>query len=46
VCNCGGSSNVYKPADQTRAAQTATATPRSGLPAVWNGPRPRATAKP
>jgi len=41
MCNCGGSSNVYKPATTTANTQTTKTAPAVGLPKVYNGPRAR-----
>lgn len=43
ACGCGGSSKVYKP--PTRETASVDKPVRaSGLPAVWNGPKPKTSA--
>lgn len=40
-CGCGGSTNKYKPRDAKAKADTNVVAPRkTGLPGVWNGPKP------
>lgn len=42
ACGCGGSSKVYKPHEPKKAAEPNTAR-NTGLPVVWNGPKPKTT---
>ena len=47
-CGCGGASNVYKaPAEPGKRAAKQAAQPEthSAFPAVWNGPKTKATPK-
>lgn len=40
-CGCGGSTNRYKKPDAKAKADAAVVAPRkTGLPGVWNGPKP------
>ena len=42
ACGCGGSSKVYKPHEPKAVAQPRSeAVAAQGLPAVWNGPKPK-----
>lgn len=44
-CGCGGASNVYKQPAGGAKAKEAPAAAASGFPAVWNGPKPKTSAK-
>lgn len=44
-CGCGGSSKVYKPHNRDAAKTDSKPVAARGLPAVWNGPKPKTAAQ-